>query len=371
MENDFWQSLVGVLNQAVFLPREDGSYLMVGAKPPWLASLWPQVLMDKGFLVAAEFSPFLDNFLVDAVAYWKIGQGPGPASGTWIERNDLGQEVALEARALNFNGQPVLLIEELGQRHRDRAATLQLAREAALAHERLNQEVQKKQILVHCVVNDLASQLGNLITSLRLIELENPSAKVRKLTNLASRAAQQQHELINHIFETFLREPDAFHGGQPPGNVGVDMGALINRVTSNFEPEAKLRGVRIELSGTSGSGVQPIRVTGDSTNLERLLSNLVRDALSHSMTGQTVQVSLAVEVGTALVSVEDECVAMPISARAAGLNAFSHPGETVDPGALTLHFCRIVVENWGGELGCEPRTSAGNRFWFRLPLADS
>ena len=37
--------------------------------------------------------------------------------------------------------------------------------------------------------------------------------------------------------------------------------------------------------------------------------------------------------------------------------------------ALRLHFCRMVVENCGGEIGCAPLPAGGNRFWIRLPKA--
>jgi K+-sensing histidine kinase KdpD len=34
--------------------------------------------------------------------------------------------------------------------------------------------------------------------------------------------------------------------------------------------------------------------------------------------------------------------------------------------ALRLHFCRIVVENCGGEIGCASLPAGGNCFWIRL-----
>ena len=36
------------------------------------------------------------------------------------------------------------------------------------------------------------------------------------------------------------------------------------------------------------------------------------------------------------------------------------------PAALRIHFCRIVVESCGGEIGYTPLPAGGNCFWIRL-----
>jgi len=42
----------------------------------------------------------------------------------------------------------------------------------------------------------------------------------------------------------------------------------------------------------------------------------------------------------------------------------THPAPT---SAMRLQFCRIVIENCDGEMGCSPLPAGGNRFWIRIP----
>ncbi|MGH9602410.1 MAG: ATP-binding protein [Terriglobales bacterium] len=34
---------------------------------------------------------------------------------------------------------------------------------------------------------------------------------------------------------------------------------------------------------------------------------------------------------------------------------------------LGLYFCKMMVERWGGTIGCESIPTGGALFWFRLP----
>jgi len=359
--------LLAALNYAVFVRAEGDAFQLAAAPPAWLTTLWPQVTVENGFHSAMELSPFLDNFLIDASAFWETGSGKGPSSGTWIERNSVGHSTALEATAFKFEDRSILLIEDLGRRHQERTATLQVARETALAYERLNQEIQKRQVLVHCVVNDMAAQLSNLITSLRLIDLENPALKVRKLTSLASRAAQKQQELINRVFETFVREPDSLHGGTAAGGSGADVAALIRKAIAAAGASAQKQSVAFAVTGLPTGGEPPLRVSAEPGNFERLLDILLEDAIRHSPIGKTVVVSVAADADVVLVSIEDECVDVPKAVRGAGLNNFANPETPTNENSLAIHFCRIAVDTWGGEIGCVAREPAGNKFWFRLP----
>ena len=83
---------------------------------------------------------------------------------------------------------------------------LQKARETVIAYQRLNSEMQKKEILLSCIADEMNAALANTITSLRLMELEQNPEGVRRLLGLASRATEEQQSLINKVLHLFADE---------------------------------------------------------------------------------------------------------------------------------------------------------------------
>ena len=122
--------------------------------------------------------PFLENFLVDARACWAEGGEKRVRSGPWTEQTTDGKELSLEATALTAGGQQILLLERLGEVFEAKKSMLQKARETVIAYQRLNSEMQKKEILLNCISEEMNAALANVITSLRLIELEKDPARI-------------------------------------------------------------------------------------------------------------------------------------------------------------------------------------------------
>ncbi len=82
---------------------------------------------------AAEFSPFLDNFIVDARQYWESNSSEPLRSGIWAEMGTSGQEIHLEAIALLVNERPMILVES-SKSVAEKTKWLQVARQAQLEY---------------------------------------------------------------------------------------------------------------------------------------------------------------------------------------------------------------------------------------------
>ncbi|HHS99891.1 MAG TPA: HD domain-containing protein [Thiomicrospira sp.] len=91
--------------------------------------------------------PFLSNFLIDANEHWQTDQEGSITSGPWIEIYQ-GQELALEALALNFSGKHFLLIKDLGESYLELSKTLQVARDNLLISEKLEKELVKRNAML-------------------------------------------------------------------------------------------------------------------------------------------------------------------------------------------------------------------------------
>jgi signal transduction histidine kinase len=309
-------------------------------------------------------SPFLENFLIDAGECWSAGGDKRARSGAWIEQTAEGTEFSLEATALTAGDQAILLLERLGEIFETKKAMLQKARETVIAYQRLNSEMQKKEILLSCISEEMNAALANVITSLRLIELERDPARIAQLLSLASRATEEQQTLINKVLNVFATELEGLRGRDGTAIAETKLGDALVAAEENVASQFAEKGVRLSIAG---SGLGGTRVGMDSAHLTRVLSTLLENGLQSAPAGDEVRLSFAEESEAIFIRVSDNGPSFSPDICA---NLFSR-ATTAAPGPQALHlplqFCRIAVENCQGEIGYESRKDGGNSFWIMLP----
>ena len=117
-----------------------------------------------------------------------------------------GREIALEASAFRMAEKRILLIRNPQKQFAEDVRVLQKARESALAHERLLREIQKKEILLHCVIHDLSQPLSAMRGCFSLLAAEKLSPKLRGLIEIGQRQSQNQEEMIRGVLQAFSAE---------------------------------------------------------------------------------------------------------------------------------------------------------------------
>ncbi len=355
------QAVLEALGYAVFARGENGGLRSLGKIPPWLTALWPAIHTNDDCLPVGEASPFLENFLIDAEECWGRGGDQQAKSGPWVERDANGATVELEATALTTNERAILILERLGQAFAAKKEVLQRARESLIAHQRLNSEIQKKEILLHCVADEMSAALANVITSLRLIEQEDSGPRTKTLLGLATRATQEQQTLIHRILEVFEDELRGVYDSASETNV-ADWPNALRQAIESLAPLFEEKRVKVDDTVASIA----VRVAVDPIQLERVCLNLLENALERSRTGDTVVVRAEENAETLVVSFEDQGSLVTPKVRENFFAKWSSPNDASSGSALRLHFCRIVMENCGGETGYDSLPDSGNRFWIRL-----
>ena len=349
---------------------------LAGQPPAWLRALWPK-LKSNGTQLAPDASPFLENFLIDAAECWKVGGATRQRSGPWIETDPEGNPVQVEATALTVESKPLLLIERLGEDFESRQAVLQKARERVVGYQRLSAEMQKKEILLHYVADDMSGALGNIITSLRLVELEQNPLRMRKLLDLAGQAARQQQNLIQRILGSFAGELENLYGrGDHRTADAADVYAAVHLAAENAGPHFADKRVGLDvptdfLSASPADGGKTLRAAIDSIRLERVVVNLLEVALQSTPAGGRVAVRIDDEGTTVRVRVEDGGPPIPEDLREQLFGDLAPLPPQAPSTELRLHYCRLSIENSEGEIGCDQGEGAGNSFWVRLPKISS
>lgn len=227
---------------------------------------------------------------------------------------------------------------------------------------------QLRQDLIVMLVHDLQSPLGNVISSLELIkpviQKSRRDPELLLLLDLASRSSHQLKRLIDSLLD--IRRLEA---GKPLGKLApVHLQKLAENVYEIEQPHLERRGilVRNNLPDT----LPPVFI--DENMMERVLLNLLDNALKYSGDGQLITIS-AEETGDGmlLLTVTDEGRGIPEEYRERIFDKYERvQGETSSKGlGLGLAFCRLAVEAHGGRIWVDEGPAGGARFNVTMRVA--
>jgi signal transduction histidine kinase len=191
----------------------------------------------------------------------------------------------------------------------------------------------------------------------------------KELLDVALRQSSRLDLLIQGILHAFSAEVESLESFAFDPEQAPDAIAIAGDAAMSMSPAFKVAKVCVDLDvATDGEDEWP--VIGEKVRFERVLQNLLGNALRYSPKGSTVTVRLARDAQAVMIAVEDEGPGVPEDVRERLFRKFSQGGAKSGSAGLGLYFCRITVERWGGTIGYEPAPSGGSRFWFRLRRAD-
>jgi signal transduction histidine kinase/DNA-binding NarL/FixJ family response regulator len=355
---------------AAFEYLGDSVFQTIGTPSKFCLELFGDAVAPGATLHLTDRMPFLESFLPEAEECWN-SEGEGRVdSGSWIERGKGRRELALEASAFRIAGKRIMLIRNPQRQFAEDVQLLQKARDSALGHERLLREIQKKEILLHCVIHDLSQPLSAMRGCFSLLAAEKLSPKLRSLIEIGQRQSRNQEDLIRGILQVFSAELAEQETTNRDAANAPDLAKCAQEIAKDFSAAFAARGARIAFD----SHVDLARnwgVVGDESRLRRIYTNLVENALRYSPAGTAVTLGLTADGDFLRANVDDEGPGLPAGETATRLfGLFSKGKDGGGKAGLGLYFCKMTVERWGGAIGCENRPGRGSRFWFRLPRAE-
>lgn len=150
----------------------------------------------------------------------------------------------------------------------------------------------------------------------------------------------------------------------------VPLAELIGETLAAVRPEAEARGVA--MAAQVPAGIAPARANPE--RLQRVLANLLQNAIHHTPPDGSVLVSVHAEDGALQIEVSDTGEGIPAEERQHVFEPFYRGGSEAArtrPGAgLGLAIARAIVEAHGGHIWL-PDAQDGTRVCFTLPAAAS
>jgi signal transduction histidine kinase len=160
--------------------------------------------------------------------------------------------------------------------------------------------------------------------------------------------------------------------GERPAMAPLDVATLVRRAAESLRPFADAR--RVDLAvGDAG----PATVEGDAGQLERVLTNVIENAVKFTPAGGTVSVELPAATGptgrpAVMVVVADTGMGIPADALPQVFDRFfraaNAQSEVVPGTGLGLAIVREIVQAHGGEVTVSSVLGAGTTFRIALPV---
>ncbi len=236
-------------------------------------------------------------------------------------------------------------------------------------HDRLLELERVRQETSDLIVHDLRNPLTTISGALDMLELTLPEDVQQtnsQLLHLARSASDRMQRLINALLDVARLE-----SGQAPFHPApTDLRALLEQIVTR--QSLALENGQIGLFADIPIDLPTIVV--DAEMIDRVLSNLIDNAVRYTREGGEIVLAAAVEGEQARISVADAGPGIPPEDRERIFARFAQVDKDKRHGrrgfGLGLTFCRLAVERHGGRIWVEEGEGGmGSRFVFTLPLA--
>lgn len=234
-------------------------------------------------------------------------------------------------------------------------------RERALVHQ-LRELDRTKTNFLSTVSHELRTPLTSITG---YIELLRDSADLDPTASRMLDVIERNSYRLNSLIEDLLTLSRIESGAANTQRVPVDVPALVHNACADIEPRAAE--ARLQLIVSAGP---PARVPGDPGQLDRVLLNLLTNAVKFTPPGGSVTVRWAASGPDVAIEVADTGIGIPEQEQHQLASRFFRASNAVHaaiPGTgLGLTIVRGILELHGGALDIDS-SQAGTRVTVRLP----
>jgi two-component system, NtrC family, sensor histidine kinase KinB len=220
--------------------------------------------------------------------------------------------------------------------------------------------------LISMIYHDLRSPLGNIVSSLDVLDSMLPAQydpAFRSLLNIAMRSTDRIQRLTSCLLDI-----NRLEAGQPVGNrTPTDPIILIRDAVEAVIPVVNNKNQELTVAACQNLPL----ILVDADMIRRVLSNLLENAVKFSPPGGKISVSAQAIESQVQICVQDAGPGIPPSDNERIFDKYTrlHAKEGPKGLGLGLAYCRLAVEGHSGKIWVDSQPGEGARFCFTLPLA--
>ena len=232
--------------------------------------------------------------------------------------------------------------------------------------EQLHELDAVKSDFVSNVSHELRTPLTSILGYLELLEEEvqgHAHDSETEMIEAAKRNVVRLGELIDDLLALTRSE------AQRTELVPLDLALLARDIVTDLRVASSQQGVGIRLDLPSA----PVPVLADSSQMARVLTNLVSNAVKFSPGGSEVVVTVDTQGDDAVLTVDDHGIGIPEAELSQLGSRFYRASNAVSMGitgtGLGLRIVQAIVENHHGSVDLRSSLGDGTTVWVRIPLA--
>lgn len=249
------------------------------------------------------------------------------------------------------------------------AATFErMAERIILQVRKLRQTDALRRELVANVSHDLRTPLSSLKGYIETLELKNEQLSPeerRQYLSIAKRQSDKLGDQVEELFELARLESKEMK----PELESFPIAELVQDVVQEFRLAAEQKKVRLEMRLP---GDIPL-VSADIGLIQRVLQNLIQNAIKHTEEGGSVKVVLSADVQRVVVRVEDTGCGIPRDELVQIFDRFyqadAGSGMAKPTGGLGLAIVKRILELHGSAVEAASTVGEGTVFQFSLPVS--
>lgn len=221
-----------------------------------------------------------------------------------------------------------------------------------------------KDRILKAVAHDLRNPIGGIamLSNVLITDHQHDEEEEKSLKMIES-TAQNALKLINELLEINIREDSVNLQKQ-----AIELNDFIRQIIPIMRLNAEKKSQDIQMVLLP----KPLTIDIDKEKIERVLSNLVNNAIKFSSAGGSITIELQQKDGSVFILVKDKGIGIPVELQANLFNTFSGTMRQGTEGersfGLGLSICKQIVEAHGGKIWVQSTPGNGTTVFVELPV---
>ncbi len=230
------------------------------------------------------------------------------------------------------------------------------------------QLVRLREDFASTLTHDLKTPLLGGIAAIEAFQNENfgtVTAMQQQVLAMMFRSHQTNLQLVETLLDVYSNDIRGLNLSLEP----VDLTALAQEVVSHLSTLAAADRIYLSLNYGGSDFRQSLWVNGDRFQLQRVFTNLLKNAIDHSRRGERVEIILTSQADRQVVKILDSGSGITTAELPYLFQRFyqGHSDRQAKGTGLGLYLCRQIIEAHQGIIWAENRDPAGAVFGFTLP----